>query len=295
MDELHRAVVPFRELPLSNDFMFGEIMRRPEICRLFLEALLGKPIAKIEYISKQQDVSDSYTSHGIRLDVYLRDEANTVYSVEMQNGGGIVLFQRIRYYQGMIDRHNLQKSEHYSKLPETFIIMICTADLIGRGLAVYKRRITIDGCEDYDYDDGTHVYLLNSAYTVENADTAILEFLRCIKTNDTNSGDYTSMLMKEVCPAIAEVRSDPGKEAEYMTWQTKLMDIEYYAKQEGRAEGRAEGREEGKAEGQKAEFLATIKALHDAGQTLAFMEQITRRSKDEVIDGLHSLNLSIPS
>ena len=201
MDELHRAVVPFRELPLSNDFMFGEIMRRPEICRLFLEALLGKPIAKIEYISKQQDVSDSYTSHGIRLDVYLRDEANTVYSVEMQNGGGIVLFQRIRYYQGMIDRHNLQKSEHYSKLPETFIIMICTADLIGRGLAVYKRRITIDGCEDYDYDDGTHVYLLNSAYTVENADTAILEFLRCIKTNDTNSGDYTSMLMKEVCPA----------------------------------------------------------------------------------------------
>ena len=80
-----------------------------------------------------------------------------------------------------------------------------------------------------------------------------------------------------------------------MTWQTKIMDIEYYAKQEGRAEGRAEGREEGKAEGQKAEFLATIKALHDAGQTLAFMEQITRRSKDEVIDGLHSLNLSIPS
>ena len=66
--------------------MFGEIMRRPEICRLFLEALLGKPIARIEYISKQQDVSDSYSSHGIRLDVYLRDEANTVYSVEMQNG-----------------------------------------------------------------------------------------------------------------------------------------------------------------------------------------------------------------
>ena len=81
--ELLNHAIPFCELPLSDDFMFGEIMRRPEICRLFLEALLGKPIAQIEYISKQQDVSDSFSSHGIRLDVYLRDEANTVYSVEM--------------------------------------------------------------------------------------------------------------------------------------------------------------------------------------------------------------------
>ena len=64
-----------------------------------------------------------------------------------------------------------------------------------------------------------------------------------------------------------------------MTWQAKLMDIEYYAEQRGREE----------------EFLSTIRALHDAGQSLAFMERITRRSKDEVINGLHSLNLSIPS
>ena len=119
--------------------------------------------------------------------------------------------------------------------------MICNKDLIGRGLAVYKRRITIEGCEDYDYDDGTHVYLLNSTYAVENADTAIVEFLRCIRTNDTDSADYTTNLMKEVCPAIVEIRSDPGKEAEYMTLQTKMMDIEYYAKEEGREEGIQQG------------------------------------------------------
>ena len=28
------------------------------------------------------------------------------------------------------------------------------------------------------------------------------------------------------------------EEAEHMTWQTKLVDIEYYAEQKGRAEGR---------------------------------------------------------
>ena len=133
----------FKNLPLSDDFMFGEIMRRPEICKMFLEALLGKEIARIEYISKQQDLSDSYTSHGIRLDVYLRDEANTVYCVEMQTTGGVVLFKRIRYYQGMIDRHNLQKGTHYFQLPESFIIVICTKDLFDHGLAVYKRKVTM--------------------------------------------------------------------------------------------------------------------------------------------------------
>ena len=165
--------------------------------------------------------------------------------------------------------------------------MICTEDLFGYGLAVYKWKVTIESYENVAYEDGSHVYLLNSAYTAGNADDAILEFLDCIRNNDTSTATYKTTLMREVCPAINEIREDPGKEAEYMTWQTKLMDVEYNALERGRIEGREEGRE--------AEFLSTIKALHEAGQTLPFMEQITRRSKNEIVNGLRSLNLSIPS
>ena len=254
-------MVPFSQLPLSDDFMFGEVMRRAEICKLFLEALLGKPIARIEYITKQQELSESYISHGIRMDVYLRDEGNTVYCVEMQTRMGAALYKRIRYYQGMIDRHNLKKGTHYSELPESFIIIICTADPFGRGLAVYERKVTMVGCEEVDYRDGSHVYLLNSAYQQGNAATAILEFLNCIRTNITDAGTYTTELMKEVCPAIGEVRSDPGKEAEYMTWETKVMDIEYYARQAGREEGRNEGRNEGLKEGLKVGREEGLRAL----------------------------------
>ena len=252
--------IPFSQLPLSDDFMFGEVMRRPQICKLFLEELLQTEIARIEYISKQQDVSDSYTGHGIRLDIYLKDDANTVYSVEMQTSGGVVLFKRIRYYQGMIDRHNLKKGEHYSKLPESFIIMICTRDLFGFGYAVYKRKVIMEGCEAIEYDDGSHVYLLNTAYTIENASAAIIEFLRCIRSNDADPADYSTRLMKEICSAMAEVRSDLGKEAEYMTWRTKLMDIEYEALERGRNEGREEGREEGVEKGIQA-LVNSLQAL----------------------------------
>ena len=51
---------------------------------------------------------------------------------------------------------------------------------------------------------------------------------------------------------------------------------------------------EAREEGQKAEFLATIRALHEAGQTLSFMEQITRRPRSEVIRGLNEMHLAIP-
>ena len=269
--------INFHALPLSDDFMFGEVMRRPEICKLFLEALLGKEIARIEYITKQQDVSDSYTGHGIRLDVYLRDEANTIYSIEMQTSAGAAIFKRIRYYQGTIDRHNLKKSEHYSRLPESFIIMICTFDLIGRGMAFYKRKVTIEDCEDYTYDDGTHIFFLNSAYTIGNADEAILEFLRCIHTNDTEPEVYSSQLMKKVCPAIEEVRSDPGKEAEYMTWQTKIMDIEFEATQKGIEKGLEKGREEGLKEGRAETLEVGMRTLVETLHNLDHKPEVAER------------------
>ena len=272
----------FKNLPLSDDFMFGEVMRRPEICKLFLEALLGKKIARIEYISKQQDLSDSYTSHGIRLDVYLKDEENTVYCVEMQTTGGKVLFKRIRYYQGMIDRHNLQKGGHYSKLPESFIIMICTGDLFGYGLAVYKRKVTMEGCEDVAYDDGSHGYLLNSAYTTGNADDAILEFLNCIRNNDTSTAAYKTTLMQEVCPAINEIRENPGKEAEYMTWQTKLMDVEYEALERGRKKGREEGREEGIQQGATEERFEIARAMIADSEPVEKIKRYTGLTSEEI-------------
>ena len=79
-------------------------MRQPKVCQLFLESLLGKDIARIEYISKQEDLTDDVSGHGIRLDVYLNDAAGTHYDIEMQKTSSKGLERRIRYYQGGIDR-----------------------------------------------------------------------------------------------------------------------------------------------------------------------------------------------
>ena len=235
---MERKIIPLKELPLRNDFMFGQVMRTPELCKLFLEELLGREIDHVEYIENQKEISDSYEHHGIRLDVYLRDDAGTVYAIEMQTTNKHDLELRVRFYQGSIDRNELLKGHPYSELSESFIIFICDFDYFNTGLAV-NERVSYIKDTDHAYEDGSHVILLNSRYTQANAGPAITEYLDYIRTND-DSRTYTSELLQKTVEKVQEVRSDEKMEVSYMMWELKYQD----AKEEGRAEGRAEGREE---------------------------------------------------
>lgn len=223
--------IPYRELPLSNNFIFGEVMSNAEVCTLFLEALLGKPIAKIEYINTEQTYTDTFGMHGIRLDVYIEDENNSRYDIEMQCVDYKALERRIRYYQGGIDRNFLRAGGDYIDLPESYIIFICDFDYYKAGLALYERESTLKGT-GIQYDDGSHAIILNTKYSKPgDASKDILEFLDYIRTNDGNvqvTGQLTK-LARELCD---EVRSDEKKEEKYMTLQRLLQDERREAKVE---------------------------------------------------------------
>ena len=244
----------FRSLPLSNGFMFGEVMRTAALCIRFLELLLKVQIERVEYIAKEHDISQSFTGHGIRIDVYLRDGKGTVYSIEMDTGGSLSEYKRrMRYNQSAIDRNNLKKGEDYVLLPDMYLIVVSTKDFFGHGLALYVRKMMIKGYKytkdgkeqeipDFSYEDGTHLYFLNADHTVCNVSEEIAEFLKCIHSNDTDPEHYKSQWMKDVCRRIEEVRDDPAEEAYYMTLDTMVMDIRREAREEGREEGREEER-----------------------------------------------------
>ena len=127
-------ITDFRHLPLSNGFMFGQVMRDERLSKLFLEELLQKPIAKVEHIDKEKDLADTLGAHGIRLDIYIEDEQHTRYNIEMQCVNERNLERRVRYYQGGIDRNSLERGGDYVDLPETYIIFICDFDYCGAGL-----------------------------------------------------------------------------------------------------------------------------------------------------------------
>ena len=253
------SITPLSELPLRNDFMFAEVMRTGDICQLFLEELLGLNIQRIEFIDKQKDLSDSYTHHGIRLDVYLKDEAGTVFNVEMQSANSENLPKRARFYQSAIDRSELPKSTH------------CDFDYFQIGKAVGERVSFLKETETA-YNDGSHVFFLNSRYTEGNASQSILEFLDMIRTNDLEK-PYETPLGQKAKERVQAVRSDRALEVSYMTYAQKIMDERRYSFNEGLAEGEARGEARGEAKGRAETLKSAVLAMKD----LAAPADIARR------------------
>jgi predicted transposase/invertase (TIGR01784 family) len=238
------GITPFRQLPLSDNFMFAQVMRQPDICKLFLEELLGVSIVSLEFIGKEQDITDGDDYHGIRLDIYVNDAAHTRYNIEMQNTRQKDLERRVRYYQSGIDRNFLAKGADYSELPESYIIFVCDFDYYRKGLASYERVWKIKDAEDLTVNDGSHSIILNSRYTKSNVSPAIQDFLDYIRTKD-DSYPYTSALVKKTVAEVERLRENKETEVTYMTWKMSMRDERMIGREEGRDEGIQIGEERG--------------------------------------------------
>lgn len=230
-------VKTLREATLADNFLFGQTLQNEDVCRALLEAVLGKEVGRIEYIKREEDLADTYNSHGIRLDAYIKGE-NTVYDIEMQNVNKRNLERRCRYYQAGIDRKTLDKSTDYIQMPESYIIFVCNFDYYGLGDLMYERESRIKGT-DIAYNDGTHVVFLNAKYDpAKQAEETkpLQEFLHLINNNETDE-NFQSKLGKLSATEIERIKSDEEMGDLFMTFRMMLDENKRDAREEGKAEG----------------------------------------------------------
>ena len=121
----------FEVLTISDDFMFGIIMRNPKYCKPFWETILNIKISRIEYPQDQKTINLSLDAKSIRLDVYVEDDSNTVYNIE----------------------HTVKQS---------FVIFVCTFDPfhIGRHVYTVENRCVED--TNLLLNDATQKIILNT-------------------------------------------------------------------------------------------------------------------------------------
>ncbi len=93
----------WEDLTIQDDFMFKAVMKNKELCKGVLEVILNQPIHDIRYLAEELSLKAGYMSKGVRLDVYVEDEAHTIYDVEMQvrQDAEDALPKRMRYYQSL--------------------------------------------------------------------------------------------------------------------------------------------------------------------------------------------------
>mgnify|MGYP000875506658 CR=1 FL=1 len=74
---------PFEDLTIADDFMFCKVMEYEPICKEFLEMLFNAKIEKITYLSSQNTVTANSGAKTVRLDVLVKNKADTSYDIEM--------------------------------------------------------------------------------------------------------------------------------------------------------------------------------------------------------------------
>ena len=75
----------------------------------------------------EKTIKPFYTTKGVRLDVYLKDE-DKIIDVELQTYKQDAIGKRTRYYQSMIDIDSLMKGQDYSELLDSYVLFICNYD-----------------------------------------------------------------------------------------------------------------------------------------------------------------------
>ena len=238
------AKAQWEHLTIANDFVFGKVMLEPDLCREILEMILGIPIDHVEYVRRQEVIDERVDGKDVRLDVYVRDDAGTVYNVEMQASDTHELPRRARYYQALLALDQMDRGVPYMALRDAYVIFVCGFDLFGQGRGIYWFENRCRGDGSLAMGDGAHVIFLSAVPTRARGmdDRRIDEFL-----------DYVSE--RKVTGALS-TRLDAAVERvlDNRTWRLEYMNLAV-RDQLNRAKGRIEGREES---------LALLRELADA-------------------------------
>lgn len=238
-----RKKTSIENLEFRDDFMFGAVLKNSELCKSLLEEVLDMKIEKIEYISTQRVFDIDYESHGIRLDVFLRDANNTVYNVEMQRTNHHDMPKRSRWYQGIMDLGLLEKGLDYNSLDKAIIIFFCDFDPFNKSRYRYSFEQRCEEELDLRLGDETRKIFLNTTGTFGNISDTLKEVLKFINEPKIKTNNP---LVEQIAEEVKKVKVNPERRREFMTYQIRLAEERTAGRVEGRVEGRAEGEKEAK-------------------------------------------------
>ena len=236
----------YEELDITDPFIFAKVMSEKELCKPLLENILNIKIRDIVYVDYEETIQMTAKSKGIRLDIYVEDDNNTVFNIEMQTTTYKELPKRSRYYQGIIDLNMIEKDESYDILKESYVIFICTFDFFEKGRSVYEFENVCLEDSEIKLNDGTHKIFLNTKGDKSDINKELKSLLEYFDGSETES-ELTRRIDRKVIAA----RKNERWRREYMSLQME-MNLKYReGLKAGEEKGRALGQSEGKIETQK--------------------------------------------
>ena len=272
-----------RDIPLENDAMFAEVMRRKDLCIGLLETIFeGRRIRDIVYEDGLSPEAQKYIAFNpgnksIRLDVYFED-GDTVYDIEIQKADKGNLPKRTRMYSSMMDANMLDKGLEYEELKDSYVIFICMFDPFEKGLARYTFRSICEEAEGLPLGDGRCIMFLNTKGSIGELGADMDAFFGYINGGVSSIGtgkDSGNEFVERLDKCVLDINGDEDWRQGYMKYELNL--IEKYK------EGEAKGISIGEANATNR----MVKAMHSKGipvQTIAECASIDANEVQRIID-----------
>ena len=272
-----------RDIPLENDAMFAEVMRRKDLCIGLLETIFeGRRIRDIVYEDGLSPEAQKYIAFNpgnksIRLDVYFED-GDTVYDIEIQKADKGNLPKRTRMYSSMMDANMLDKGLEYEELKDSYVIFICMFDPFEKGLARYTFRSICEEAEGLPLGDGRCIMFLNTKGSIGELGADMDAFFGYINGGVSSIGtgkDSGNEFVERLDKCVLDINGDEDWRQGYMKYELNL--IEKYK------DGEAKGISIGEANATNR----MVKAMHSKGipvQTIAECASIDANEVQRIID-----------
>lgn len=228
-------------LDISNDYIFGFVMRNRELCEGLLRRILPNVRGlKVVEVRQQSVVENALGVHGIRLDIYARDSKGVLYDIEMQTSSIKHLPRRMRFYQGTLDSRNLEKGTDYSRLPKTYIIFVCCFDPFNKGRLLYRFENYCKEADQY-LDDGSAKFVVNVTGKDDKL-KGLQTFADYVLGKDCGGDNFVTRIAEEV----VKVKNDAKFRGGYLMYNAALMGDISNALEERERLGMEKGIEKGR-------------------------------------------------
>ena len=207
----------YDELEFTDNFMFCKVLQtNPDLCKELIELILERKIGKIISIDREQSIEMTTDGRGIRFDVSLEDDEDSLYDVEMQTIYFKDLPRRFRYYQGMRDLEQSERGMRYREFKKSVIIFICLDNPypeIGRHKYTFRKACLEE--PGLIMDDGTAHIILAAKGDIDDVSSDLQAFLDYLLDHTTKT-NLTYRLEQQVEKARAR---NENWRREYMTLQ----------------------------------------------------------------------------
>ena len=262
-----------RDIPLENDAMFAEVMRRKDACIGLLETIFeGRRIRDIVYeddfyIEPQKNIIFDPGNKSIRLDVYFEDE-DAVYDIELQKVKRWNLAKRSRMYSSMMDANMLDKGLEYDALKKSYVIFVCMFDVFGQGMKSYRFRTMCENVQGLPLDDGRYIIVVNTKGSAGDSTEDMDAFFRYLNGGIKSIGtgkDSGNRFVEKLDRYVLDINGDEDWRQGYMKYELNLIEKYKDGKAEGVNEGRAEGISIGRAEGEANATGRMVKGFKSLG------------------------------